>query len=109
MEIPGVRTPAEVVSVSKDGTLQLKSGILKMKASAPMRAAATAARMRMSPRPIRTSLLCKDQLNPSARPTHRTAKATTQAMAHWLRATRAAAFALPISRLTAAMAATQGV
>ena len=32
MEIPGVRTPAEVVSVGKDGTLQLKSGILKMKA-----------------------------------------------------------------------------
>ena len=34
MEIPGVRTPAEVVSVGKDGTLQLKSGILKMKAKA---------------------------------------------------------------------------
>ena len=34
VEIPGVRTPAEVVSVSKDGTLQLKSGILKMKAKA---------------------------------------------------------------------------
>ena len=34
VEIPGVRTPAEVVSVSRDGTLQLKSGILKMKASA---------------------------------------------------------------------------
>ncbi|MDO4314606.1 MAG: endonuclease MutS2 [Oscillospiraceae bacterium] len=34
VEIPGVRTPAEVVSVSKDGTLQLKSGILKMKARA---------------------------------------------------------------------------
>ncbi len=33
VEIPGVRTPAEVVSVSRDGTLQLKSGILKMKAS----------------------------------------------------------------------------
>ena len=32
VEIPGVRTPAEVVSVGKDGTLQLKSGILKMKA-----------------------------------------------------------------------------
>ena len=34
VEIPGVRTPAEVVSVGKDGTLQLKSGILKMKAKA---------------------------------------------------------------------------
>ncbi len=34
VEIPGVRTPAEVVSVSKDGILQLKSGILKMKAKA---------------------------------------------------------------------------
>lgn len=32
MEIPGVKTPAEVVSVGKDGTLQLKAGILKMKA-----------------------------------------------------------------------------
>ena len=28
----GVKTPAEVVSVGKDGTLQLKAGILKMKA-----------------------------------------------------------------------------
>ena len=34
MEIPGVKTPAEVVSVGKDGSLQLKSGILKMKAKA---------------------------------------------------------------------------
>lgn len=34
VEIPGVGTPAEVVSVGKDGTLQLKSGILKMKAKA---------------------------------------------------------------------------
>ena len=34
VEIPGVRTPAEVVSVGKDGTLQLKSGILKMKSKA---------------------------------------------------------------------------
>ena len=32
VEIPGVKTPAEVVSVGKDGTLQLKAGILKMKA-----------------------------------------------------------------------------
>ncbi|MCI2056146.1 MAG: endonuclease MutS2 [Oscillibacter sp.] len=30
VEIPGVRTPADVVSVGKDGTLQLKAGILKM-------------------------------------------------------------------------------
>ena len=34
VEIPGVRQPAEVVSVGKDGALQLKSGILKMKAKA---------------------------------------------------------------------------
>ena len=32
VELPGVKTPAEVVSVGKDGTLQLKSGVLKMKA-----------------------------------------------------------------------------
>ena len=30
VELPGVRTPAEVVSVGSDGTLQLKAGILKM-------------------------------------------------------------------------------
>jgi DNA mismatch repair protein MutS2 len=34
VEIPGVRTPAEVVSVGKDGTLQLRAGVLKMKAKA---------------------------------------------------------------------------
>ena len=34
VEIPGVRQPAEVVSVGKDGTLQLKAGALKMKAKA---------------------------------------------------------------------------
>ncbi len=34
VEFPGVRQPAEVVSVGKDGTLQLKAGILKMKAKA---------------------------------------------------------------------------
>ena len=34
VEIPGVKQNAEVVSVGKDGTLQLKSGILKMKAKA---------------------------------------------------------------------------
>ena len=32
VEFPGVRQPAEVVSVGKDGTLQLKAGVLKMKA-----------------------------------------------------------------------------
>ena len=32
VEIPGVKTPAVVVSVGKDGTLQLKAGLLKMKA-----------------------------------------------------------------------------
>ena len=34
VEIPGVRQNAEVVSVGKDGTLQLKAGVLKMKAKA---------------------------------------------------------------------------
>lgn len=34
VEIPGVKTPAEVVSVGADGTLQLKSGVLKLKAKA---------------------------------------------------------------------------
>jgi DNA mismatch repair protein MutS2 len=34
VEIPGVRQNAEVVSVGKDGTLQLKAGVLKMKAQA---------------------------------------------------------------------------
>ena len=34
VEFPGVKTPAEVVSVGRDGTLQLKAGILKMKARA---------------------------------------------------------------------------
>ncbi len=34
VEIPGVQTPAQVVSVGKDGTLQLKAGVLKMKAKA---------------------------------------------------------------------------
>ena len=34
VEIPGVSTPAEVASVGSDGTLQLKAGILKMKAKA---------------------------------------------------------------------------
>ena len=34
VEISGVSTPAEVVGVGSDGTLQLKAGILKMKAKA---------------------------------------------------------------------------
>ena len=34
VEFPGVRQPAEVISVGKDGTLQLKAGVLKMKAKA---------------------------------------------------------------------------
>ncbi len=34
VEFPGVRQPAEVISVGKDGTLQLKAGVLKMKARA---------------------------------------------------------------------------
>ncbi len=34
VEFPGVRQPAEVISVGKDGTLQLKAGVLKMKAQA---------------------------------------------------------------------------
>ena len=34
VEFPGVRTPAEVTSVGRDGTLQLKAGALKMKAKA---------------------------------------------------------------------------
>ncbi|MEG1657841.1 MAG: endonuclease MutS2 [Oscillibacter sp.] len=34
VELPGVRTAAEVVSVGKDGSLQLKAGSMKMKARA---------------------------------------------------------------------------
>ncbi len=34
VEIPGVRTPAEVLSVGKGGTLQLRAGAIKMKAEA---------------------------------------------------------------------------
>lgn len=34
VEFPGVKTPVEVVSVGKDGMLQLKAGILKLKAKA---------------------------------------------------------------------------
>ncbi len=65
VEIPGVRTPAEVVNVAKDGTLQLKSGILKMKAKSDEvrlieddeRAARkpTVNVQRSAPRPLRTA------------------------------------------------------
>ena len=34
VEFPDVRQPAEVISVGRDGTLQLKAGVLKMKAKA---------------------------------------------------------------------------
>ena len=34
VELPGVRLPAEVLSVGKDGTLQLKAGAIKLKAKA---------------------------------------------------------------------------
>ena len=34
VEIPGVRTPAEVVSVERDGSLQLRAGVMKLKAKA---------------------------------------------------------------------------
>jgi DNA mismatch repair protein MutS2 len=34
VEFPGVRMPAEVTAVGKDGTLQLKAGVMKMKAKA---------------------------------------------------------------------------
>lgn len=47
--------------------------------------------------------------HPKIRPTQRTRNATPQAMAHWVTTVTAAARALPISRLTVAMAATQGV
>jgi len=30
VELPGVRTPADVVAVNRDGTLQLKAGVMKM-------------------------------------------------------------------------------
>ena len=66
VEIPGVRQNAEVVSVGKDGTLQLKAGVLKMKAKADEvrlieddeRAAqkkSTAVKVRQGDRQLRTS------------------------------------------------------
>lgn len=54
-----MRTPAEVVSVGKDGTLQLKSGVLKMKAKAGevrlIEDDERAARKKQPPVPIRQS------------------------------------------------------
>ena len=66
VEIPGVRQNAEVVSVGKEGTLQLKAGVLKMKAKADEvrlieddeRAAqkkSTAVKIRQGDRQLRTS------------------------------------------------------
>ena len=59
VEIPGVRTPAEVVSVSKDGVLQLKAGALKMKSKADevrlIESGERAAMKKTSPSAIRQS------------------------------------------------------
>ena len=61
MEIPGVSTPAEVVSVGSDGTLQLKAGILKMKAEANevrlIEDDERAAIKKKAPRPVRSSVM----------------------------------------------------
>ena len=58
VEIPGVSTPAEVVSVGSDGTLQLKAGILKMKAKADevrlIEDDERAAMKKKAPKPTRT-------------------------------------------------------
>ena len=58
VEIPGVSTPAEVVSVGGDGTLQLKAGILKMKAKADevrlIEDDERAAMKKKAPKPTRT-------------------------------------------------------
>ena len=60
VEIPGVSTPAEVVSVGSDGTLQLKAGILKMKAkSGEVRLIEDderAAMKKKAPKPVRTAV-----------------------------------------------------
>ena len=60
MEIPGVSTPAEVVSVGGDGTLQLKAGILKMKAKADevrlIEDDERAAMKKKAPKPTRTAV-----------------------------------------------------
>ena len=58
VEIPGVSTPAEVVGVGGDGTLQLKAGILKMKAKADevrlIEDDERAAMKKKAPKPTRT-------------------------------------------------------
>ncbi len=55
------RTPAEVVSVGSDGTLQLKAGILKMKAKANevrlIEDDERAAIKKKAPRPVRSSVM----------------------------------------------------
>ena len=60
VEIPGVGTPAEVVSVGSDGTLQLKAGILKMKAKAKevrlIEDDERAAMKKKAPKPMRTTV-----------------------------------------------------
>lgn len=60
VEIPCVSTPAEVVSVGSDGTLQLKAGILKMKAkSGEVRLIEDderAAMKKKAPKPVRTAV-----------------------------------------------------
>jgi len=60
VEIPGVSTPAEVVSVGGDGTLQLKAGILKMKAKADevrlIEDDERAAMKKKTPKPTRTAV-----------------------------------------------------
>ena len=59
VELPGVKTPAEVVSVGSDGMLQLKAGILKMKSRADevrlIEDDERAARKKQPPVPIRQS------------------------------------------------------
>ena len=60
VEIPGVKTPAEVVGVGSDGTLQLKAGILKMKAKADevrlIEADERAAMKKTAPKPTRSAV-----------------------------------------------------
>ena len=60
VEIPGVSTPAEVVGVGSDGTLQLKAGILKMKAKADevrlIEDDERAAMKKKAPKPTRTAV-----------------------------------------------------
>ena len=61
VELPGISTPAEVVSVGSDGTLQLKAGILKMKAKANevrlIEDDERAAIKKKAPRPVRSSVM----------------------------------------------------